>query len=1214
MAPVQGLDTSDPRAVIEAIRTSPLQRQWLPVARPGHGDLVLMRRHGGASHCGVWIEEGGVVGIAHCARGAGVMLQSEAQLLVQYRDLEYRRPGEAIVKGVSKALQSRSDAALPLAPGEALVVVIHHPEQPLVGADVVSIPPGLAPADILTRYASQIAHAPERCWLFHNGEPLLTRHPQTGEDEWQTRRIGAGDLLFIAPLPPAGGDGSQIFAAVAAIALALAAPYLVAGLGVAALGTTAAGLTLAGQAVAAGIALGGSLLISSLVTPSAPQGPEALEGPSPTYTLTPPGNRLRPGGQIPWICGTMRRQPDLLARPYSLFGDNEQLFHTLLGVGQGRYRINEIGIGDTPVWTPEGLTGALDDVEIEIAEPGERITLFPADVQTNVEVGGQVLPAPEQSASEGEVIGPFVAVAPGTTANRIECDFAFARGLFSLSNDGATNDVTVRWRVEVRRIDEDGTALDDWQAFPPRSVTMGTTTPQRLTLEFPVIEGRYEVRALRETPSTIPAGRGQDELTWVGLKAYIPGDQTFPDVTAIAIKARATETSAQAQRTWYVDATRKLPRLLDGAWVDGATEDIDAALRAVALADEGLNLPPADVDMDTLERLGALWAARGDRCCLVIDTARSAWDVLEAIAATGRAKPQLIGNRLTFMRDEPRPFPVQLITHADIQRGSLEITRIHHTREKPNAIRARYWDRTGTIAEVDCVPPGVATRRWAQLEFPGIVDRDQVFREGVTLAAANNLRRTLISFTMLEAGRSLRMGELIALSHPRPRYGRPSRVVAVDWPRLILSEPHGAEDGASLYLRLSMPDGGHWGPVAVTALADAYTIEIDGEDFALVLSQHEARAYAADPRRWIIPETHLQAPDAEALYASAGRQVEPTRAVLGADAGGAPLEAVVLGMRPRPDGSVEVLCAREDAGVHTAEQGIVPPARPASGLSPQSGAPVWTGARGEVVERGGVTLVKVAGPAIPGAVRYILDLSSDGASWLRAADSASPVLEAEAPGGGAVQLRFAAVGDLRGPWGYQTLDTTVTPYALAAPTAIALIEQPNPAYRFGWQASSEASGWYGSISAAGAVRRIISVPVPYYDYTESLQIEDGGPWREVTLDLQATRGGDASPATLFTATAPPPAALAAPALVQVDETAVTLSCTPSLDPRVRGYRFIVGSDPHNPLAFTDSPTPQATITGLSSGFQYTAAVAAYDAIRSELIWSGFVAFQTADRR
>lgn len=1216
LSPSLEIDTTDHRAVIEAIRTSPLQRQWLPVSRRGHGDLVLMRRHAGPSHCGVWLDLGpGKSGVLHCSRRVGTVFWTMPQLRAQYRDFEFRRPAIELLTEVSKADQSRVERAMN--GREALAVIVRDPVQPLVGAEYVPIDAGGSPDAVLALLEPRLGGTPAQRWCILNDVPLLRCHPETGEDEWTLTAVRSGDVLWIVPEPPAGEDGSSIVAALATIVLAIAAPYLVAGLGFATLGTTAATLTVAGQVLAAGIAIGGSLLISALVQPSLPQGPEAVEGPSATYTLTPPGNRLRPGGQVPRPYGTVRRQPELLARPYGDFAGNEQSFYVLLCVGIGKHRINEIGIGDSAVWTSEGgLTGTLDDVEIEILQPGERVTLFPADVQSFAEVGGQVLAAP---VAEVETeIGPYVAVEAASAAISIVCDFAFARGLFSLSDKGDLQPVSVTWRTELREIDDLGDPVGSWTVAGTHTVEMATTTPQRFTRAYAVSEGRYEARAIRSSASDITENRGQDELSWVGLKSLIPGDQTFDDVCAVAIKARATETTSAAQLTWYVDSTAILPRW-DSAtetWIEEATESIEAAARDVIEAGYGLGFAETQIDLDALQALAEVWEARSDVCCLVIDTAQGCWSVLEAVLGTGRTLPQMLGSTVTFTRDQPQAFPVQFLTHADITRGSLTVIRDHYTRQKPNVIVARYWDRSGAPRTIECVPAGVTTKRPATVDIAGIVDRDQVFREGVTMAASNYLRRTTLSFSMLDRGRSLLKGDLIAISHPRPVYGLPTRVAAVDWPQIALVDPHAIDDESpDQYLRLSMPDGGSWGPVKVTAGEHPNTVVVDETDFNAILAAADPVAvYSADPRGWIVPEDTLTACDPDAVQTTGGLQVQPTRASLGPDQATA-FEGIVLGMRPRGDGLVEVLCVNDHAGVHTAETGTIPPAVPVSALSPVAGAPVWAGAQAETFMRSGVCWIAVGGPAVPGANRYVAEISVDeGESWARV-DSASPSLEIQCPQAETVQVRWAAVGTMRGPWGSGTVDGVAPVYDLAAPTGFSVTEPPEPEFRFRWDISLEPTGWFGTLKDGTTELRTFAVTTPHYDYLEDLQVEDGGPFRTVTLEVSATRGEDSSPVTSFSATNPAPAAptgIAYSVSLVGSSATVDASCDAG-DTTVREYRFAVtNTDTSPPVSTIDSQTgtePEATLIGMTQSSTYYLHVGQRDAVDS-FVWAAPIEFTT----
>lgn len=1010
---VAGIDLRRPREVIGAIRASAMQRRFLPAESPRPGDLVLMARRSDPVHVGIWIEPTpGAPGVLHAVQGQGVLFQSLAQVRAGWTRIEFRRDAGPVAEAV--AAQEWQPG-----PDEAAVVVVRDVLDPLEGARIVTIRPGASPAGAI----AALDGLPAACWLCLDAEPLLRRHPETGEDEWQTRRIGPGEVLWVLPPLPLGDDGSSVFATLAAIAVAIAAPYLIAGLGIAALGTTASTLQLAGKLAAAGLALGANLIVSAFVPGANPVNRPA-EAPSPTYTLSPPGNTIRPGAMVPVSYGTMRRQPDLLARPWGDYADNEHTLYLLLCVGQGNYRINELGIEDTAVWAAgSGFTGVLEDVEIEIVPPGSPVTLFPANVRVSSEVGGQVMaePAPDQS----HILGPFVAVPAGERARRLSLDFIFPRGLFDLSAQGRATTASVDWTVDIREIDDAGLPVGAWVQAAAYSRAQATTDPQRLTGAIDVTPGRYEVRARRTSASTVGNPNGQDELLWAGLRAVIAGTRVYGDVTAIAIRMRANETSSQGATLWYVDATRRLPWWDSAAqqWTFGPTERIEAAALDVIKAGYGLGLTDASIDLPALQALAEVWEDRGDVCCITIDTEQAAWDVLDAVLQPGRTRAQFVGNTVTFVRDQPRAIPSRLVTHADILRGSLSVDRLHFRRDAPNVVTVRYRDRVGQLRTVLCQPPGVTSPRPAIIDMKGVVDPEQAFREGIYLAASNNLRRRYVSFTMLGSGRSLMRGDLVALSHPRPSYGRPARVVSRTGLALTLSEPHGIAGPTPHYMAIARPDGGFWGPVLVTAGPGPADVLIDAADLADVIATPvQAQGYDRDPFVWMVTEAGLAPPATGSTELLDGVQSEPTRVAVGPQAAET-LKVLIVEMTPNPDGTLDVLAIEDHPGVHSAETGLVAPVPPPATVPTIRTGPAWLAASARVRVVGGEHSVVVAGPSVPGARAYVASWSTDGgASWSERYSSLAPRIVFPAPEEASFEVRFAAVGRLRGPWGYATLD------------------------------------------------------------------------------------------------------------------------------------------------------------------------------------------------
>lgn len=1185
-----GIDTADSRAVIETIRSSPLQRQWMPVEARAHGDLVLMTRVSRPCHVGVWIDAEGLRGVLHCGRNLGVVLQTEAQVRAQWSRLDFRRPAEAALKAVSSADEKTLKAAFEGM--AALVVEVADPLDPLAGAIFRPVPDWQGEAG--PSVASLVEDAASGRWIVRNTTPLLRCHPETGEDEWlaPARR---GDVIWVLPPPPEGDDtGKAVLGILAAIVVAYAAPYA----SVAILGEVAGSvgaLTTAGQVLSTAIAIGGNLLIQTVLSASSPlDASSSPDGASPTYTNSPAGNQLRPGAQVPTILGTMNRQPEYLARPWGEFIDNEHFLYSLFCVGAGEYQVNEIGIEDTAIWQAGVLTGALSDVEIEIVAPGDRVTLFPADVATSAEVGGQTAPAAVGAAET--TLGPFVAVPSGQTTNRIAMDFAFARGLFRLSDSGKEKTATVSWRVEMREIDALDAPVGGWIEYFNPPVTMATTTPQRLTREWSVLEGRYEVRITRTNETEIEGGRGQDELSWVGLRAFLPGDQRYDDVTALAVRARASETSQQARSLWYVDATR-IGSYWDGAaWVTGPTEAIEAAALHILRSEDGLGLPDAQIDLDALAALAGTWAARGDVCCLAIDSPQGCWDILEAVLKTGRTIPQLIGSVVTFTRDEPRPFASQLITDADIVRGSLQVTRHHYRRESPNAVRARFWDRNRRQGEVLCVPPGVVDPRPATIDFPGIVDRDQVFREGVTMAAVSDLRRVFLSFTMLDQGRSLLRGEKIAVAHPRPAYGNPARVKRNAWPTLELTRPHGVE-AATGWMRLAQPNGGDWGPVMV-AIDGPQTVTVDLVDAARIAAEPllGRAAYDLDPANWIIDEESLSG---ETGFAAAGRQSEPTRASVGADAPATAAECIVAAMRPREGGAVEVLAAIDHPGVYTADTGVVPAAPVASALSPIATAPVWAGARAEITDASGQRRIEVSGPAVPGASLYRMEISVDaGANWRLSGSAPVPLLQAPVPDEAQIEVRWQAVGLLAGPFGFATLDGTVQINPLAGIGTINERTALDGDYRFDWNAIPDALIYEVRIFNNAVQVRAAETAVPRFNYPSAVQETDGGPWRSIDIEVRPVNGAEDGPWQSASAVNPAPAAATGLAVSGITETSATASWS-SGDPTTRGYLYdlLEGS---TSVQSGETTATSLALTGLVANSSYTLEVSSFDNIKTGL--------------
>lgn len=992
-----------PRAILDMIRTSDLHRHWIAVTRPRHGDLVLMAKGRAERHIGTWIDCGaGFTGILHSTDPGGVMLQTTAQVRAAFPTMTYRRCADRTLD----ALARTDRTYLPHVSDAPVAIVVHDLLDPLGSAEIRPLAPGAAASSALDHVADADAR-----WLVLNDMPLMRRNPETGAGE-HDRPLEQGDLVWVLPPTPlGGGDGSQVLASLMAVVVSIAAPWAA---GIIAPGLAATSLQF--KLLTAGIAIAGNALIQSLVPQQA--APAALANPDPTYSFGRFGNQMRPGATIPRPYGTMHRQPDLLAPVYAEFEDNDQLVHVLLCIGLGDHELREFGIDDTPVWTAEGgLTDAIADVSFELVPPGAVPSLFPTAIEVNSEVDGLELPEPDGGTV---TIGPIAAVSSGQTAIELVFDFVFPRGLFEFSG-GKERDTTVSWQITAQQIDEFGQLIGGELLLDTVTYTAGTTTPQRLTRRYPVGRGRYQVSVARTSASTITGTGAQDQLVWAGLRAKRVDSEAYPRVTALAIRVRADATSQRGLTNWYTITTARLPHF-DTATdeiVTGPTEAIDAAILDIARAGYGLQLPDERIDLDQLAVLARTWAARGDVCCTAMESDQSAWDALTAVCRAGRTRPSFVGMTLTFVRDEPRPVPSRLITHADMVRGSFEVERVHFRRDTPRGVNMIYRDRRGTMRSM-LIPPDANPVLAAEVRSEVHVDAAQVWRDGNFMEAENRLRRRFVSWVGLSGAASLLPGELVEIAHPRPRFGAPGRVTRRDGLRINLSAPHGLSAGESGWLALSYPDGGYWGPVACAAAGER-AVQIVEEDLQQVIETGIPRYdYEPDFRAWLVTEAD-GAPLPDATQTLGRQQSEATRAIVGGDATRA-FRALIVGVQPSEDGRVEVLAVEYVAEVHTAETAPMPP-QPEPAVAVQTATrPPWGASIVGEIDTGvtpNLAAITITGPVVPGAVRYVAEVSA-GASpdgWTRLGENTQPTIDGAVPVPDGRYIRVAADGPvLVGTW------------------------------------------------------------------------------------------------------------------------------------------------------------------------------------------------------
>ncbi|MEN3238294.1 host specificity factor TipJ family phage tail protein [Methylobacterium ajmalii] len=657
-----------------------------------------------------------------------------------------------------------------------------------------------------------------------------------GRAEWATRHLALNDNVEFVSRPMGGGGSGgstakSIISIVSMIALTALAPYAVAGLGLSALGTAANSLTLLGKIASAVIVGAGALAISHFLTPKAGGKTDKKDE---LYSFGFGGSQVRPMQPIPVLNGRMRFAPDYGAPTYSEFNGDAMTDYALYALTCGRMRLEQILIGDTPIWDYQaGFAPEWSGIEMQFVEPGEQVTLYPVNVVTADELNGTQL---SQDFTPGYIVN-----AAGTVAKELLLDFVWSGGAYVTYKDrtlAANTDIA----VDARTVNDAGAPTSVWAPVFRKRYSQNKQSQIRVTEHISVPPGRYEVRARRENPSVEQSGiakiSGTDEVTWTALRAHIDGPNTFPRVTMLALKGVASQKlSGVSGGGVRVIGTRVLPVWRNGQFVEEPTRSIAwAALDWWRNGDYAAGLSLSNVDFAAFLAYDQLWASLGHTFDYRFTEVQNLDDVLETVLRAGRAIASPVGDKLTITRDQPRGLPRMLFTDNDIVRDSLEIDYALSDESWADGMVGEYVDETTwRLAEISSAPEGVTLLKPARVQLDGIVQRKQAAGAIRQMAAESQYRRITVSWIARMEGRLLKRGDLVKITTEEPEsWGSSHEVVASANNGLSLTldpAPDWTTSGTH-WIEIRQRDGRPFGPVRVMRGATDADLTVNGSDVA----------------------------------------------------------------------------------------------------------------------------------------------------------------------------------------------------------------------------------------------------------------------------------------------------------------------------------------------------------------------------------------------
>lgn len=738
-------------------------------------------------------------------------------------------------------------------------------------------------------------------------------------EEWGTTVIHKDDVVIFATSPPQGIELIAIIATVVIVALSVAFALVV----------------------------------------EVPTTPGELPASDPVFSTRGQQNTIRLGEPIEVCYGRNRIYPSLATRPFFQYVDNDQFQYSVFCLGQGHFEIHDIFIGDTPI-------DDFDEVEYEIVEPGGEVTIFPTSVFTSIEAGGQELFGP----NEDEYVapgyeGPFAANPAGTDIVQIQVDLVFPRGLYRINDDGEVRPAQIEVQIEYREIDDAGSPVGagTWAALTSPATLlflMSTITPQRRTITSAALPaGRYEVR-IRRTTITVESNRAGHQIVWESLKGFATFAENWPDVTLLAVAIRASSNlNERTQTRFNVVATRKLPIYDSVSWsIPTETRSIVWAFVDVFMALYGGRVTVGFFDWDALLALDAVYTARDEHFDWIFRDPITIWEAAKVIARVGRATPLLVGSLITMKRDGPVEVPTAFFAPDNMVAGSFSRGVKLWDLNEHDSLRIEYIDPdTGYKPEQVVVTlPGGTTDNPEDLRIPGIQSRDHAFREGLyTLAVERYLRENITFDTGLE-GHIPTYGDLILIAHDVPEWGQSGYVVH-------------AEYVSSNQYRLWVSEMLDWSAVGAKVISLRGNMSQILGPYTAVIGDNEMQVLVTIPG---------STGDFNFML---GGESEPMLFLFGIEATIAK-PAKIVRIEPQGGEVVRLVCVNYDPDIYDMEEDsaiVMPDDPPSVDHPPDTVTPplflYLTQVEGPPIQ------VQASWSPVPGAMRYIVETSSDGESW-----------------------------------------------------------------------------------------------------------------------------------------------------------------------------------------------------------------------------------------
>jgi len=354
---------------------------------------------------------------------------------------------------------------------------------------------------------------------------------------------------------------------------------------------------------------------------------------------------------------------------------------------------------------------------------------------------------------------------------------------------------------------------------------------------YDIPAGVYKIWFYRSNGQTWFESNYVDTVTLRGIRSYLTRVGRFGPYSMLAVRMKETESlTGQTSKKINVICTRKLPTYNGTSWNSPtSTRSIAWAFADIWMSTYGASRSHTNLDLDKLIELDTLWEARGDTFDGVFDSQITVWEALTKVARAGRAKPVFDGTTLTMVRDGEKSIYTAAYGVNNILKDTFNVEYQFPDEQSVDGVIIKYVDENNNYTP-STIQPSVSLNKGREIDFFGVVNYEQAYREALFLDAQVKNQKIKITFETELAGHIPFYGDLISVQNDIPNWGQGGFIVGKDGTTLTTTEPIDWTGTGNFYISFIKPNGGLSGPHLVTQGEDEYTVILDTDvtDFTFI--------------------------------------------------------------------------------------------------------------------------------------------------------------------------------------------------------------------------------------------------------------------------------------------------------------------------------------------------------------------------------------------